>query len=242
MPKVSNEPGVQKTQKSINMKKVILSALIVSMAFAVKAQEIPERKTDRPAMHEGKKGHRPGGMDMQKLNLTTEQKEQFKKQREEFKTKMEELKKNDGITVKESREKMATLRKENMEKTNKILTADQKAQLEKMKADGKVKQEQMAKDRGAKMKAELGLSDEQSAKLQKNRTEMADKMKAIRENKSLTEENKRAQMKELMKGQKDQLKSILTEEQLKKMKESQHRGHGEKGKRKAPAADKNTTI
>ena len=64
------------------MKKIILSALVVSMALAVNAQQIPERKAGKPEMHhkmDRKKGSR---MDMQKLNLTEEQKAQFKTQRE----------------------------------------------------------------------------------------------------------------------------------------------------------------
>ena len=220
------------------MKKIILSAIVVLMAIAVQAQEIPERKTDNPVRHERTKGHHKNAMDMQMLNLTTEQKAQFKQQRETFHKQMEELKKNDGITVKESRMKMEALRKEHRDKTQSILTTEQKAKVEKMKMEAKAKHEEMNKERAEKMKSTLGLSDEQSAKMQKNRAEMAEKMKAIRENKSLSDENKKEQMKELTKGQKEKMRSILTEEQLKKMKETQHQGH--KGKMRP--AEKNTTI
>ena len=63
-------------------------------------------------------------------------------------------------------------------------------------------------------------------------------MKAIRENKSLSDENKKEQMKGLMKGQKETMKSILTEEQLKKMKVTNHQAH----KGKVKPAEKNTTL
>jgi Spy/CpxP family protein refolding chaperone len=57
-------------------------------------------------------------------------------------------------------------------------------------------------------------------------------MKAIRDNKSLTDEQKREQMKELGKKQKENMKSVLTEEQMKKLKESGHkRMEGRKGKK-----------
>ncbi len=214
------------------MKRIILSVLVLSMAVAVQAQEIPERKTDRPVRHERMKGRHGGGMDMKALNLTEEQKAQFKTQRETFRTQMEELKKNDGITVKESRMKMESLRKENKEKTEKILTTEQKAKLENIKTEGRAKHEAMGKERAARMKTQLGLSDEQAAKLEKSRTSMATNMKAIRENKSLNEEQKREQMKELGKKQKENMKSILTEEQMKKLKESGHkRMEGRKGKK-----------
>ncbi len=197
--------------------------MVLSMVIAVQAQEIPERKTDRPVHHERMKGRHGAGMDMKALNLTEEQKAQFKTQRETFRKQLEELKKNDGITVKESRMKMEALRKENKEKTEKILTKEQKAKLENIKTEGRAKHEAMGKERGTRMKTELGLSDEQAAKLEKSRASVAADMKAIRENKSLTDEQKREQMKELGKKQKENMKSVLTEEQLKKLKESGHK-------------------
>ena len=64
------------------MKKIILSAFIVMLAVSVKAQEIPERKSDSPHMME-RKGH-PHGKEFQNLNLTTEQNVKFKSQNENF--------------------------------------------------------------------------------------------------------------------------------------------------------------
>ena len=207
--------------------------MVLSMAVAVHAQEIPERKTDKPAHHErGERGKGRDGMDFKALNLTEDQKAQMKAQREIFHKQMEELRKNDGITVKESRERMEKIKKENKEKTDKIFTAEQKATLEKMKTEGRAKMEARGKDRGDRMKAQLGLSDEQAAKLEKNRSAMAAEMKAIHENKSLSDEQKREKMKELQKKQKENLKSVLTEEQLKKLKESDHkRPEGRKDKK-----------
>lgn len=215
--------------------------MIVSMAFAVNAQEIPERKTGKPGMHhkmDRKKGHR---MDMQKLNLTEDQKAQFKTQRESFRKQMEDLKKNDNITVKEWKEKMSAIQKENKAKMQSFLTADQKAQIEKNKAEGKKRFEARTKDRGDRMKTHLGLTDAQSAQLKKNREATQQKIKAIKEDSKMTDEQKKEQVKELMKAQKESMKSVLTEEQLKKMKESHHRKPGSRdGDRKKPV--KNDTI
>ena len=218
------------------MKKIILSVLIVSMAFAVNAQDIPERKTGKPGMHhkmDRKKGSR---MDMQKLNLTEDQKAQFKTQRENFRKQMEELKKNENITVKDQKERIAAIQKENKTKMQSFLTADQKAQIEKDKVEGKKKFEERTKERGGKMKTQLGLSDAQSAQLKKNREATQQKIKAIKENSKMNEEQKKEQVKELMKAQRENMKSVLTEEQLKKMKESEHR------KPKGKDIDKLNTI
>jgi Spy/CpxP family protein refolding chaperone len=207
------------------MKKIILSAAVIAIAFASQSQEIPERKSERPPQMERKRHHH--GMEFQKLNLTEEQKTKFKSQKESFRKQMEELKKNDNITVKEWRSKAEALRKEHKTNTQSILTSDQKVQLEKMKAEGKARHEAMAKSRGEKMKTTLRLTDEQSAKMQANRIKVDEKMKAIRENISLTVEQKRENMKTLHKEQKEFMKSILTEEQLNKM---QNRHGGERRK------------
>lgn len=220
------------------MKKIILSVFAVSMAVASQAQEIPERKAERPQMQEGRDHHiQKGGrghdqhMDMQKLNLTEDQKAKFKSQRESFHKQMEDLKKNDNITVKEYRSKMENMRKEHRASVDGILTSQQKNQLEKMKTEGKAKAETMGKQRAEKMKTTLGLSNEQAAKMEKNRKEMGEKMKTIRENKSLSDEQKKENIKELMKKQKEDIKSVLTEEQLKKLKEMKHqRSEGERKK------------
>ncbi|MBI5856286.1 MAG: hypothetical protein HZB42_01445 [Sphingobacteriales bacterium] len=202
------------------MKKIILSALVLSLAVAVKAQEIPERKMQRPMMHQGHKGPQHGpGLAMQKLNLTEEQKAKFKAQHENFRKQMEELKKNEDITVKEWKSRMKALHQENKEKLQGILTADQKAQIEKMKSEHKAMQEVDARARLEKMKIHLGLSDDQAAKIDKNRKEMAEKMKALHEDAKMDMEKKKEKMKELMKEQKEKMKSILTEEQMKKMQE-----------------------
>lgn len=223
------------------MKKIILSAFVVSMALAVNAQQIPERKADKPEMHHKMDRNKDDRKDMQNLNLTEEQKAQFKKQRESFRKQMEELKKNENITVKEQKEKLAAIQKENRDKMQSFLTADQKAQIEKDKVEGKKKFEAKTKERGSKMKTDLGLTDAQAAQLKKNREATQQKMKFIKEDSKMTEEQKKEQIKELMKAQKESMKSILTEEQLKKMKESNHRKPGNRdGDRKR--AVKNETI
>ena len=220
------------------MKKIIVSALIVSMAIGVNAQNIPERKTGKPGMHhkmDRKKGDR---MDIQKLNLTEDQKAKFKTQRESFRSQMEALKKNETITVGEQRSKMEAIRKDNKTKMQSFLTVDQKAQIEKMKKEGKEKHEGMAKERAEKMQTQLGLTAIQSAQLSKNRADMQQKIKAIKEDKKMTDEQKREQIKELMKIQRESMKSVLTEDQIKKMKESQHRRPGGRdGERKKPVKE-----
>lgn len=218
------------------MKKLLVSALVLSLAFSVRAQDIPERKTDRPHMMEGKRHHR--GMEAFKgLNLTEDQKAKFKTSNETFRQQMAELKKNDNITVKEWREKMEGLRKAHQDEVKNILTPAQKEQMKDRRKEMQSRQQDMQKKMADRMKTNLNLTAEQSAKMEANHKAMATEMKNIRENKALTEQQKREKMMELHKKQKETLKSILTEEQLQKLKEKRqdHKGHG-------PRTEKDKTI
>jgi len=212
------------------MKKTILAISFCLLIATVNAQEIPERKADRPAMMHKKKHHR-GGMDQLKnLNLTEEQKAKFKASNEKFRNQMAELKKNDNITVREWKAKSESIRNAHKEELKNILTADQKAQMKKMKEEGKAKQEDLQKRMADRMKTNLNLTPEQSAKLDASRNEMRAEMTRIRDNKSLTEQQKKEQMMQLHKKQKENLQSILTAEQLEKMKEAR-KNHGQRGPR-----------
>jgi Spy/CpxP family protein refolding chaperone len=206
------------------MKKIIVSVFAIALGVAAaQAQEIPERKHDD--MHQQGGHKKNGGKEMADLNLTEDQKTKFKALNEEQHKKMAELKKQDNITVKESREKMETLRKDHHTKMQAILTPEQKKLIEKKKEEHKVKMAEMDKARGERMKKELNLTDAQSAKFDASRKKTEEKMKSIRDDKSLTEEQKKEKSKELKMQQKESLKSILTEEQLKKLEENKkHRG------------------
>lgn len=206
------------------MKKLMLPVLAVAFAISANAQEIPERNADHPPMMHKHKGGPGQHKAMKELNLTDAQKEQLKTEKEAFQKKMEAHKKNENITVKEWKAKRESLVKEHRANVEKVFTPEQKAKMESLKKEGQAKHEGMMKERAEKMKAHLGLTDDQSAKLEKSRKEMGDKMRAIRENKSLTEEQKREQMRELGKKQKEEMKSILTKEQLEKMKEGRKQG------------------
>jgi thiamine kinase-like enzyme len=100
-----------------------------------------------------------------------------------------------------------------------LLTTEQKNLIEKKKEERRGKMQEMGKARGERMKKELNLTDVQSAKLDENRKKMAEKMKALHEDKSLTEEQVKEKSGALRKQQKEYMRSILTEEQLQKMKE-----------------------
>lgn len=215
------------------MKKIVLAALVGAFAvFTAGAQEIPERKDDGYKPRAKSRMHHK--RQFAGVELSEEQKAQFKSLNTAHRKQMEELKKQDNITVKESKERMEKIRKEHREKTQALLTPAQKEQIKKNQESRKVDREQMMAKHKERMKTSLGLTDEQSAKLDQQRKQTGEQMKAIRENKSLSDEQKKEQMKGLHKKQQEAMKSILTEEQMQKLKE---RKHDRKGDRKGDRKD-----
>jgi Spy/CpxP family protein refolding chaperone len=201
------------------MKKIIAGLFVLALAIqGVKAQDVtPDKHHD----FKGKQHHHRDSYSQ--LNLTEDQKAKFKSLNEDFRKQMSDLKKNDNITVKDWKGKMESLRKDFRTNRQNLLTGEQKAQLDKMKEDRKTQRKAHDEARMDKMKTRLGLSDDQVAKLKASRTEMASKMKALHENKSLSDEQRKTQAMELRKSQKESLKTILTDEQLKKLHEKQTR-------------------
>ena len=197
------------------MKKLIVSVILSAISFAaIQAQETTEFRKGKRHHHE---------MALQKLNLSKDQKAQFKTLNEGFHKEMQDLKKQDNITVKEWKSRKEKLRNDHKKSIEGLLTQDQKEQLKKMKEDHKGQMAARGEKRMDMMKEKLALTDEQSAKMKELHSGLSEKMKGIRENKSLEPEQKKEQIQELMKQNKEKMKSILTEDQLKKLKEGKEK-------------------
>lgn len=200
------------------MKKIIFSALIaVAVAGSASAQDQQPRR-------EGFGRHQHGMM--QQLNLTDEQKAEMKTINEDFKKQFTDLQKNEDITVKEWKSRMKSIREDHKNKVQQVLTAEQKASLEKIRQDRKGKMHKRGRHSMDSLKKELNLSAEQESALKQQRTDMMQKIKAIKEDKSLSDEQKKAEMKKFREQQHQSLKSILTEEQINKL--QQKKSHRQK--------------
>ncbi|MEO7306471.1 MAG: hypothetical protein ABIR78_15390 [Ferruginibacter sp.] len=170
----------------------------------------------------GQKGHHRQhhkGMMAKELNFSEDQKKQAKTINEDFRKKMQELNKNENITVKEQRNRKSAILKERKAKMDGLMTAEQKTKMEQLKAERKVKREEGYAKRMDKMKTELNLSDDQVAKLKAQHSSMHAKAESIRNNESLSREQKKEQMMTLKADAKEQHSKILTAEQLKKQEE-----------------------
>lgn len=78
------------------------------------------------------------------------------------------------------------------------------------------------------MSEKLGLNDEQQAKVKDLLAKSGDKMKALREDKALSQEDRRAKMQEIRKDEMEQMRTILTPEQQEKFKAMRPAGRGGK--------------
>jgi Spy/CpxP family protein refolding chaperone len=172
--------------------------------------------------------HKPGygmhqfhhhGMMMNQLNLTDAQKQEAKSMNDDYRNQLKELEKNDNITLKDYRSKKASIEQERKSKFQALLTTDQKNKIAQAKKGRSEKMKMMAQKRMEKMKTDLNLTDDQVAKMQAQRESSMEQMKAIRENSSLSEEQRKAQLMDLRKSNHDSMNNILTADQLKKKEE-----------------------
>lgn len=210
------------------MKKIALSLIALTLiATGIQAQSNnAENSKKESRMHKGPKGDRKGNM-FKDLNLSQAQKDQITQINADHKAAMQALKeKENTITVAAHKEQMKALGKARHEKVQNILTAEQKEKLAKKRAEraGKGPNAHFKKGRGGMAKTNLNLSDEQSAKVKTIRSKTQEKVKAIRENSALSQDEKKQQTIAVYKQQNDEMKSVLTPEQVKKMEDMPQRG------------------
>lgn len=195
------------------MKKSMLAVVaLVMVAFSASAQH---KRIQKHGQHKKAIAHQ--------LNLTDAQKAQAKANHELFRKQMQELNKNENITVKEFRDRKAALHKDHKAAMQSLLTAEQKAKMTQIKADKKVKKQEMMAKRMDRMKQQLQLSDDQVAKMKTAREGMKTKLMAIKNNEGLDRQQRKEQLMALKKEQKAQFDNILTAEQKEKLKTFKHK-------------------
>jgi Spy/CpxP family protein refolding chaperone len=208
------------------MKKYIIAlSAFTLMAFAVNAQSADSTNNSATQhnnwhMHQHTQGygmnrHREHSM-MMNLNLTDAQKQQVTALNKDYRDKVQNLEKDDNITLKDYRAQKANFENERKSKFQDILTPVQKNKLALYKKERGEKMKEMAQKRMDKMKTDLSLTDDQVAKIQDVKKSMMEQAKAIKENSSLTEQQKKEQFMNLRKTSHDNINKILTADQLRK--------------------------
>lgn len=211
------------------MKRILTSAFVILLSIgAAQAQTTSTEKTK--GQH---KEHRKEGF--ASLNLTPDQQARLKAIREEHKKKAAELK-GQQLTAAEAQTRRQELHKQYQSQFESILTQDQKSKLAQAKAEGRTarredkksfqkkgkgRQDGAVKQRGGrdfqKGTKELNLTAEQQTQVTRIRSEFKSNAAALRNDQSLTQEQRKTKMKALVQQQQEQVKSVLTKEQVQKM-------------------------
>jgi Spy/CpxP family protein refolding chaperone len=200
--------------------KKILTATLAFVLFAGAAQAQTKDSTGR---------HHKAGHEMmaKQLNLTADQQAKLKAIHEQERTEMKALTGNKSLTADQLKSQRSELHKKYRTQTESVFTAQQKQQLEKMKSERKGKgfkkdgqanaKGQKGFQRGEGFQKDLNLTQEQKDKMAKLRADSKSSFESIRKDQSLTDDQKKAKMQDLRKQQSEQMKSILTAEQLEKL-------------------------
>jgi Spy/CpxP family protein refolding chaperone len=216
------------------MKKLLIAASALFIIAGAAQAQTAQSDTAKFRKHQrGAFAHHKGSRGMQNLNLSEDQKKQFKELNESYRKQITDLN-NQKLTADERKTRFQALRKEQSGKMQTLLTAEQKAQ---MTAKRKEFGEKSFRTGGRgfdrskgfeQMKTKLGLSEDQAAKLKASRQGFHDKMKAIHSDNTLSADQKKEQKKALAQQQRERMKTILTPEQLEKLKAGRKHKDGSK--------------
>ncbi|MDQ6813323.1 MAG: Spy/CpxP family protein refolding chaperone [Bacteroidota bacterium] len=221
------------------MKKIVLGMMALALTFSAMSQT---NNNSNQGRKDGDERSFRGGGNLDKLNLTDAQKAQMKTINESFRQQMQDLRKQGNITVDEQKQKREALMKEHREKLAAILTPEQRKQAVSIREERKEdrmaerkddKAEDKMQDRnedridGARgdrfegVSKDLNLTPEQSSKMASINSAFRTSLQSIRQNGTLTKEQKRDQMKSLMKQHQSDMESLLTDDQKQQLKSRQ---------------------
>lgn len=190
------------------MKRLLVAA--TALLFVTGSLQAQTNKEEtKTAHHKGIHGKK----EMSKLNLSDDQKAKFKQLNDGYRKQITALR-GSG----DNKTQIAALRKEQHEKMQAILTPEQKTQLAVLRKNGGQRMRKGTAKNFDQMKTRLGLTDDQAKKLKESQAGVHEKIKNIRKDQTLSDSQKKEQVKAIMKQQHENMKSVLTPEQLQKMK------------------------
>jgi len=229
------------------MKRVLISAVLSTAIMAAGAPAVGQKGTETqsgtsnatgqnvPGKGHGHRGHRGAHMRqmmISKLNLTQQQQDQLKpifdKQREQAQA----IRQDNTLTADQQKQKFDALRQDTQTQFNSVLTPEQQQQWAQLKAEGKQRMTERRQKMGARMAEKLNLSQKQQDQIKPIMENRRTQAKAIWQDNSLTQDQKRAKMQTLHQDTQAQLNAILTPEQQQQWQQMrqnfrQHRhGHG----------------
>ncbi|MDH7462428.1 hypothetical protein QEG73_14105 [Chitinophagaceae bacterium 26-R-25] len=165
------------------------------------------------------------------LNLTKEQQTQIKSMHAEYKQKYAALKADSSLTADQRKQQYKALHQEQQNKMNTILTPEQQSKLKEMKKQKVSQTRQHIK--------ELNLTQDQQAQWKSINKEYKDKMMALKNDKTLNDQQRKDQFKSINRERMDKVKGILNDDQKAKLAEfrkDRHQGRMHNAQRLTPNA------
>ena len=196
------------------MKKVILVA--VAGLFLTASSNAQREMPHHQHMQSDSAHHFQRGKMMQDLNLTAEQQTQMKTLHEDMMQQRNAIQNDASLSADQKKDKMKELRQTQMQKMNAILTPDQQAKMKTFRKEGK-QNHQMRKG-SPQMMQQLDLTADQQTQMKALHETMQQQRNAIKNDASLSADQKKDKMKELHQTQMEKVNTILTPEQQAKMK------------------------
>ncbi len=196
------------------MKRVIILTLSIVLMYTSTNAQQQKAQPNATAKHHGKHEQESKLAKVQKhLQLTEEQKTQAKAIAKNFQEKHTLLKANDNITMGNYKKQLANLEQERKTKMLALLTTEQKEKIANHKKQAQENSQVQAAARLERMKIKLDLSTDLLAKIKLLQDKTREKITALKNNETLASLEKKEQVKQLMKGNKESFEAILTDEQ-----------------------------
>ena len=158
------------------------------------------------------------------LALTNDQKAQMKSIRENTRSQVKAVRSDNSLTQDQKKAKIKEIMESSRAQIRQILTPEQQAKFDKMQALRASRRQERREEYAA-----LNLTKDQKARMEAIRRDGQSKIAEVRQNTSLTQEQKRAQIKSIVKESMAQCRQVLTPDQLKKLKEMRQEARQSRG-------------
>jgi protein CpxP len=224
--------------------RISIALLSIFLAAAMVAQTAPAPSDNTTAAPHKIMPRHNGGFERmaQQLNLTDQQKTQIQGFKRAGRQQAQSIKQDTSLTPEQKRDKFQQLRASTHQQVLGVLTPEQQQQMKQLRSQhagmggrGMDRGKGAGMGRGMGPLAHLNLTDDQRDKIQPILQSSRQQAQAVRNDTTLTPEQKHAKIRDIHQGTMTQMNSLLTPEQQQQWQQMrQHRGRG--GKHGPPPA------
>jgi Spy/CpxP family protein refolding chaperone len=201
------------------IKKTTMFLAVLTLGCAVVfAEPAPPPDSNSPVSKDKKPdAHKHAQQFMQelseKLNLTDAQKAAIKPILANDANEIKAVRQDGSLSEEQKMAKIKEIRENGMEKINAILTPEQQKEFAEIKSEARHRMREFATDRLEMLTEKLNLTDAQTAAIKPILVTEANEIKAVRQDNSLSKEQKQSKISDIRKATNKKISTILTPEQ-----------------------------